>query len=237
MNVAAYALCLALSQDPAEAAPPEATPAPEAAPAPGSPTGGDAEPTAAPVAPTGPARPKGADEVNKLLAKLPSMKPEERVAALEQLAKLYGQAESNPVLPEREIDLDKYLGLKPEEQVEVVARGFFTDLIAADTARLVARSGYPFYLEARRVDRAEELRTQWGKSLRSRRADLLKLYSVEVFLPADMEKKYGKPPARLSSWAWRQPNTFVAVGNLSGHATILLLHQVGAAWQIIGFHD
>jgi hypothetical protein len=52
-----------------------------------------------------------------------------------------------------------------------------------------------------------------------------------------MEKKYGKPPARLSSWAWRQPNTFVAVGNLSGHATILLLHQVGAAWQVIGFHD
>jgi hypothetical protein len=119
----------------------------------------------------------------------------------------------------------------------VVARGFFVDLIAADTPRLIARSGYPFFMEARRIDKPEDLRTQWGKSLRTRRADLLKLYSVEVFTVADMEKKYGKPPARLSSWAWRQPNTFVAVGNLSGHAAILLLHQVGAAWQVIGFHD
>ena len=233
INVAAYALCLALSQDPAKAPPPEATPAPEAA----APQGAEGEPSPAPVLPSGPARPKGADEVNKLIAKLPNMKPEERAAAIEQISKAFGQVESNPVLPGADVDLDKYLGLKPEEQAEVVARGFFTDLIAADTARLVARAGYPFYLEARRVDRAEELRTHWGKSLRTRRADLLKLYSVEVFLPADIEKKYGKPPARLSSWAWRQPNTYVAVGNLSGHATILLLHQVGAAWQVIGFHD
>lgn len=233
MNVAAYALCLALSQDPAEAPPPEATPAPETAPAPGA----EGEPAAAPVAPSGPARPKGADEVKALVAKLPNMKPEERAAAIEQISKMFGQVESNPVLPTGDIDLDKYLGLKPEEQAEVVARGFFTDLIAADTARLLSRAGYPFFLEARRVDRAEELRTQWGKSLRSRRADLLKLYSVEIFQPADMEKKYGKPPPRLSSWPWRQPNTLVAVGNLSGHATIVLLHQVGAAWQVVGFHD
>jgi hypothetical protein len=235
MNVAAYALCLALSQDPGEGAPPpEATPAPEAAPATQGTEGGAA---AAPVAPSGPARPKGADEVSRIIAKMPNMKPEERVAALEQLTKLFGNAETNPVLPDVDVDLDKYLGLKLEEQAEVVARGFFNALIAADTGKLVARAGYPFYLEARRVDRPEELRTQLGKSLRTRRADLLKLFSVEVFLPADMEKKYGKPPARLSSWAWRQPNTYVAVGNLSGHATIVLLHQVGAAWQVIGFHD
>lgn len=225
MNVAAYALCLALSQEP-EAVPPEADSAPPAT-----------EAVAAPTAPSGPARPKGADDVTRLVAKLPSMKPEERTAALEAIARQYGQVESNPVLPGEDIDLDKYLGLPPASQVEVVARGFFSDLIAAETGKLVARAGYPFFMEARRVDRPEELRTQWGKSLRSRRADLLKLYSVEVFLIADMEKKYGKPPARLSNWAWRAPNTYVAVGNLSGHATILLLHQAGAAWQVIGFHD
>jgi hypothetical protein len=193
--------------------------------------------TAAAIPVTGPAKVKGADEVSKLILKLPNMKPEERLDALEQLAKMYGQTETNPVLPGVDVDLDKYLGLKPDEQAQVVARGFFVDLIAADTPRLIARSGYPFFMEARRIDKPEDLRTQWGKSLRTRRADLLKLYSVEVFTVADMEKKYGKPPARLSSWAWRQPNTFVAVGNLSGHAAILLLHQVGAAWQVIGFHD
>ncbi len=169
--------------------------------------------------------------------KLPSMKPEERAAAVESIMKQFGAVESNPVLPTSDIDLEKYLGLAPADQVEVVARGFFTDLIAGDTGRLVARAGFPFFMEARRVDRPEELRTHWGKSLRSRRADLLKLYSVEVFLPADMEKKYGKPPARLSSWNWRSPNTYVAVGNLSGHAAVLLLHQAGAAWQVVGFHD
>ena len=226
MNVAAYALCLALTQEP-EVSPPEATAAPAA----------DGQPTVAPPVPTSPARPKGADEVARLVAKLPTLKPEERAAALQAISKLYGQVESSPVLPTVDIDLDKYLELQPAEQAQVVARGFFTDLIAADTGKLVARSGYPFFMEARRVDRPEDLRTQWGKALRSRRADLLKLYSVDVFLPADMEKKYGKPPARLSPWNWRAPNTYVVVGNLSGHATILLLHQAGAAWQVIGFHD
>jgi hypothetical protein len=224
MNVAAYALCLALSQEP-EAAPPAAAASPatgETAPAPTSPSV---------------ARTKGADEVARLMQKLPSMKPEERAAALDAITRQFGPADSNPVLPAADVDLDRYLGLQPSEQVEVVARGFFMDLIGGDTARLVARAGFPFFMEARRVDRAEDLKTQWGKSLRSRRTDLLKLYSVEVFLPADMEKKYGKPPQRLNAWNWRSPNTYVAVGNLSGHATVVLLHQAGAAWQVIGFHD
>jgi hypothetical protein len=221
MNVAAYALCLALSQDP-EAAPPEAT-APEA--------------TAPVAAPVGPARPKGADEVARLVAKLPGMKPEERQAALEALSKQFGGADSNPVLPGVDVDLDRYLGLPPAEQAQVVARGFFLDLIAGESGRLVERSGYPFFMETRRFDRPEELSAQWGKSLRSRRTDLLKLYSVEVFPPAEMEKKFGKPPARLNAWNWRSPNTYVAVGNLSGHATVLLLRQAGAAWQVVGFHD
>ena len=106
MNVAAYALCLALSQEP-EVTPPETAPAPNA----------EGQPAAAPAAPSGPARPKGADEVNRLLAKLPTMKPEERNALLEALAKQYGQAESSPVLPGSDIDLDRYLGLTAAQQV------------------------------------------------------------------------------------------------------------------------
>ncbi len=223
INVAAYALCLALSQEP-ETAPPAAAPITAADPA-------------APPPPTGPPRPKGADDVMRVLQKLPSMKPEDRLAAVEALQKQYGQVDSNPVLPGNDIDLDKYLELEPAQQAAVVARGFFTDLIAGDTNRLVQRAGYPFFMEARRLDRPEDLRTQWGKSLRSRRADLLKLYSVEVLLPADMEKKFGKPPQRLGAWNWRSPNTYLAIGNLSGHPTILLLRQAGAAWQVVGFHD
>ena len=166
INVAAYALCLALSQGEPEA--PAAEPAAKPA--------AEGEPAVTPTAPAGPARPKGADEVSRIVAKLPSLKPEERKLALEAIAKQYGQVESNPVLPGDDIDLDKYLGLEPAAQVQVVARGFFTDLIAGETGKLVARAGYPFFMEARRVDRPEELRTQWGKALRSRRTDLLKLF-------------------------------------------------------------
>ncbi len=227
MNVAAYALALALSQEPET--PPAAAPAPAAAES--------GEAPAAPSAPSAPPRPKGADDVLRMMQKLPAMTPEERALAIAAIQKQFGQVESNPVLPSGEIDLEKYLELTPAQQVEVMARGFFNDLIAGDTNRVVARAGFPFFMEGRRVDRPEDLKTQWGKTLRSRRADLLKLYSVEVLLPADMEKKYGKAPQRLSGWSWRSPNTYLAVGNLSGHATILLLRQAGAAWQVVGFHD
>jgi hypothetical protein len=129
------------------------------------------------------------------------------------------------------------MDLAPVDQARVVARQFLEDLIAGDSRALVTASGLPFYLEDRRVDRLDELRSEWTRALRSRRADLLTLYSLEILTPADMEKKYGKAPARLAQWNLRAPNTLIAVGNLSGHATVLLLRQVGMTWQVLGFHD
>jgi hypothetical protein len=229
LNAAAVALALSLAQDPEPAAAPAADPAPAAAPA---------DPAAAaPAAPAAPARPKGADEVARMLQRIGSLSAADRAAALDALTKQYGQVDTNPVLPTNDIDLDKYLSLAAPQQVEVVARAFFNDLVAGDTNRLVLRSGYPFFMETKRIDRPEDLRAAWGRSLRSRRTDLLKVYSVEPLLPADMEKKYGKPPQRLSAWPTKSPNTYFAVGNLSGHATILMLRQAGAAWQVVGFHD
>ncbi|MFT3708641.1 MAG: hypothetical protein QM817_13400 [Archangium sp.] len=235
LTAAALAVALTLSQDPEPGATPPADPAPSSPAAPADGATGDAP--AAPAAPVGPPKPKGADEVARIIQKMPSMSETERRAAAEQLVKQFGQTDSNPVLPTADIDLEKYIELPPPQQAEVVARGFFQDLISGDTNRLVARAGYPFFMEARRVDRPEDLRGQWARSLRSRRTDLVKLYSAEVFTPADMEKKYGKPPQRLSSWPLRSGTTFLVVGNLSGHAAILLLRQAGAAWQVVGFHD
>ncbi len=233
IDLAAYALALALSQEPDTAA----TPLEKELAAESAEQGSEGTTPTAPTGPVGAPRPKGADDVQSVLKRLPNMKPEERQAALIQLQKQFGAAESNPVLPSADIDLSEYLSLSPQDQALVIARAFFGDVISGDATRVVSRAGYPFFMEARRVDRPEELLTQWGKSLRSRRTDLLKLYSVEILTPADMEKKYGKAPQRLNSWNLRAPNTFVAVGNLSGHATILLLRQAGAAWQVVGFHD
>lgn len=232
IDLAAYALGLVLAQEPDAPAAPPPEEAPAAATAEPAPAAGPAAPAAA-AAP----KPKGAEEVTKLLQKLPSMSEEEKAKALEAIVKQYGVTETNPVLPGVDTDLDKYLALPPKDQAAVVARGFLTDLIDGDSGRLVARAGLPFFIEGRRIDRADDLKAEWSRTVRSRRTDLLTLYGVEVLAPADMEKKYGKAPQRLSSWNWRAPNTFVAVANVSGHATVLLLRQAGAAWQVIGFHD
>lgn len=229
IDLAAYALGLVLAQEPDAPAPPaEPAPAAEAAPA-GAPP--------AVAAPATVAKPKGADEVTKLLQKLPSMSEEDKAKALEAIVKQFGATETNPVLPGVDTDLDKYLALPPKDQAAVVARGFMMDLIDGDSARLVARAGLPFFIEGRRIDRPDDLKTEWSRTLRSRRTDLLSLYGLEVLSAVDMEKRYGKAPQRLSNWSWRSPNTWVAVANVSGHATVLLLRQAGATWQVVGFHD
>jgi hypothetical protein len=232
IDLAALALGLALAQEPAApAAPAPAEPAAAAEPA--APAGATS-PAAAPAAP---AKPKGADEVTKLLQKMPTMSEEEKQKAIETLMKQYGGAEANPVLPGVDTDLDKFLALPPKDQAGVVARGFMVDLIDGDAGRLVARAGLPFFIEGRRIDRPDDLKAEWSRTVRTRRTDLLTLYGVEVLAPADMEKKYGKAPQRLSNWSWRAPNTFVAVANVSGHATVLLLRQAGSTWQVVGYHD
>ncbi|MEW5740510.1 MAG: hypothetical protein AB1938_16400 [Myxococcota bacterium] len=231
-------LLVALAQDPAgEAAPPPAeTPTEPAAAAPTTDT--PAPPSGEqPPAPAAPARNKQADEVLRAMKKLQDMPPDARLQAIEDLQKQFGGADVNPVLPPRGWAIDKFMDLTPVDQARVVARRYLEDLIAGDGRALVTASGLPFYFEERRIDRLDELRSEWTRVLRSRRADLLTLYSLEILTPADMEKKYGKSPQRLSGWNLRAPNTFVAVANLSGHATVLLLRQAGMTWQVLGFHD
>lgn len=189
------------------------------------------------VAPSAASRPRGVDQVLRQLKRIKELPPAERQKAAEQLRKEFGNADVNPILPPGDLDLDRYADLPSVDQARVTARHFFSDLIAADSQGMLAHCGLPFAMEDRRIDRADELRAEWIKSLRAKRTDLLVLYDIELLTPAEMEKKFGPPPRRLSSWSWRAPNTYLAVANLSGHAAVLLLKPVGAAWQIIGFHD
>ena len=214
------------------AAPVEARPDAPAVPPPGAQPALQAEP-AAPQAP----RIKGADEVNRQIKRLKELSPGERLKLIEHLHKEFGLNEVNPVLPPSDLDLDHYADLPSIDQAKVTARHFFTALIAADSPGMLAHCGLPFMMEDRRIERGEELRGDWTKSLRAKRTDLLVLYDVEILTPAEMEKKYGPPPRRLSSWSWRGANTYLAVGNLSGRAMVLLLRPAGAAWQVVAFHD
>jgi hypothetical protein len=225
MNVTVLLLWGVLSQEAG------APPAPEAEPE-------AAKPAVEAMHAPAPARaPKGAEDVQKLLKRLPEMSSKERLEAIEKINRQFGLQDSNPVLPSSDVDLEKYSDLSEADQVKVSARQFFNELIAADTTAVVRRCGLPFLLEDRRIDRSEDLRAEWSKNLRSKRTDLLTLYDIEVLNAADMEKKHGRPPGRLGAWSLHTPGTWFAVGNLSGRPFVLMLREAGAAWQVIGYHD
>jgi hypothetical protein len=122
-------------------------------------------------------------------------------------------------------------------QVMARAKQFFANLIAANPAALVDESAFPFYLENRKITQSGELLQEWTRNLSRKRTDLLVLYGIEVLTPAEMEKKYGKPPKHLASLPWRGADTYLAVGNLSGHAAVTIFRRVDGAWRVIAFHD
>ncbi len=126
------------------------------------------------------------------------------------------------------------------EDVQAVAdeaRSFFAHLISGDARALVGHAALPFLLEGRRITGREELLGEWLKNLRGKRTDLLVLYDIEVLTPAEMEKKYGKPPARLSGWPARSGRTYFAVANLSGHGAVVLFRQEEGQWRAAAYHD
>ncbi len=214
---------------------PEAEPPAEPAAAPAEAV--KAADPAQPAAPAPPAKPKAADDAAALMRKALQLPAAEQPKAIQDVRAKFTAAPVNPVLPPDEFDLEPWAHLAPADQAKVTARAFMGALLAANPKELVAMSGLPFLMEDRRLDRADELRAEWAKVLHGRRTDLLTLYDIEVLSPADMEKRFGKIPPRLSKWDLRVPNTSLAVCNLSGHAAVLLLRQVGLAWQVIGYHD
>ena len=203
-------------------------PAPTPAPVSDAPAAADA-----PVARrTGPS-----EELTRLLQKIKDAAPEAKPALMEELYKKYGAASANPMVPSADIDITKYRELPEAEQVRVIARDFLNEVLNGNASGAASKCGTPFMMEDRRIERLEDVRTEWSKNLRTRRTDLLSLYDIEVLTPAEMEKKYGKPPQRLASWNLRSSGTMLAVGNVSGRAAVMLMKQYGVTWQVVGFHD
>lgn len=116
-----------------------------------------------------------------------------------------------------------------------VAKRFFQALLQADARTAVQLSASPFHLEALRIDVEDQLIQELIKHLRSKRTDLLTLYGVEVLSLEEMEKRYGKVPARLASVPLRGA-TF-AVANINGKAAVAILREVSGAWRVVGYTD
>jgi len=188
-----------------------------------------------------PHRAPSLEEVNRQLERIKKLPASEMTEALERFrnnaSNLAPTPQSDPAGPKFEAPLP-YAELSEPEQVMWNARNFFNDLIAGDARGIVLASGYPFYLEDRRLELPEELHDEWLKNLRSKRTDLLTLYDIEILTPAEMEKKYGKPPARLKDIPWKTGKTYLAVGNLSGHACVAVFRESSIRkWQLVGYTD
>lgn len=231
-------LLLAQAEEaPAEAAP-AAAEAPPPAPAPAAkPTNAD------PYGQKLPQRTATGDEVQRAMEKMQRMTPDQAAQAAKELsARLppapgIDDAKKIGAQPIAIPEVKDYTTLPETEQVKYSAREFFSQLIAGDARGIVGNCGFPFQLEDRRLQTPDELFQEWLKNLRAKRTDLLTLYDIEVLAPADMEKKYGKPPARLANLPWRNPKTYVAVANLSGHAAIAVFRQQGPSWAVVGYAD
>ena len=253
MLLACFLAAAALGQGAPDEAAPEAVapeaPAPAAAPpAADAPGPGASSPAPAP-------RPRLSPQVNteKLardLERLKRLPPDEAAKEAERIGRDLGQikppaspgpADSPPGTLKQQSQVPAAPAGQPHTEVDWVrdeARIFFTHMLAGDARSLVEHSAFPFQLEDRRVGSPEELMQEWLKALRSKRTDLMTLFGVEVLTPTEMEKKYGKPPARLSALPWKAPRTYVAIANLSGHAAVALLKDVGGGdWKVVGYHD
>ncbi len=188
-------------------------------------------------APATVSRTSEAEQLMNTVRRMNQLTPEQKELAIEHIKLQFGKGDFNRLIPGDHVELNGFLSLPPHEQAQVVAKSFFDAVVDGNASAVMAHTGFPFFLEGRRYDKPDELQTQWSRSLRSRRTDLLKVYGVEVMTPTEMERKYGKAPARLASWPLKNNNTFIAVGNLSGKASVVLLRQAGVNWQVIGWHD
>lgn len=125
----------------------------------------------------------------------------------------------------------------PDEPVLDRARAFFSALLSSNAREAAEQSELPFYLEGRKIASREGLIIEWTRNLGKRRPEELTLYGIEILTPAEMEKKYGPPPARLSSLPWKNPKTLLAVANLSGRAAVAVFHQGRLGWRAVAYHD
>ena len=120
-----------------------------------------------------PRRPPNIEEVNRQLERIKKLPPNEMSDALEQLRHNVpgpgAPAMTDPSLEPKEEPLAKgWWELSEPEQVKYQARIFFNDVIAGDARGIVLQSGYPFFLEDRRLELPNELHDEWLKNLRSK---------------------------------------------------------------------
>lgn len=126
-----------------------------------------------------------------------------------------------------------------EDKAELLdlARHFFAAVTLGETRSLADMSAVPFQLDDQTLSTEVAFIEAWQTALREKNTSLLTLYGIEVLTAAEMEKKYGKPPARLAKFPWKKPNTYVVVANLSGRAAVAVFQKSYDTFFAIAYHD
>jgi len=235
---------------PAPAAPTPAAPTPAAqapAPTPAAPTPAPAAPAPAPAAqapapkPTAPApaaqapapTPAAPAPAAKAPAPTPAAPPSVAAPVPAPPRPTVGPAPTTAPADSK-LSAEEYL----RREIKSEARLIFGNLIDGDVRGAVGGLLFPFQLEDKRFNTPEELVATWVKQLRQKRTDLVTLYDIEVLPVAEMEKKYGKAPARLGLGNLKDPDIYAAVGNLSGRAAVLLFRAPkGASPRAFAYTD
>lgn len=193
------------------------------------------EPQAAEPAPAPAAEPSAAPAAEKPARRRRTPSPEEAAApapaAPAPAPVVQAPAPSVPAAPQQESS-----GGSIQDEVRDEARYLLSYLLSGDVRSTLQMLSFPFQLEERSFDTPEALVVTWVKQLRQKRTDLVTLYDIEVLSYGDMEKKYGKPPARLGALATRG-EVYAAVANLSGHAAVILYRREGEGWKAFAYTD
>jgi hypothetical protein len=199
----------------------------------------------APAAPAEPA-PKAAEpapaaeSAPAAQAPAPADKPARRSRAAQPDAQAPAPAVQAPAVPEVAPDASPkaLTATEIQEDVRDEARHLLSALLSGDVRGIAPSLSYPFQLEERRFDTPESLVVTWVKQLRQKRTDLVNLYDIEVLSYTDLEKKYGKPPARLGAIVPRGgTDVYAAVANLSGRGAIILYRYTREGWIAFAFTD
>lgn len=211
---------------PEAAAPAPASPAPTPAPEAAPPAPTPAAPTPSTPAPTPRARRQAAPPAPAPTPAAPASPPP-----------------SQPSVPTRPAEqaAPPAVEMSPLEatrkDIQADARFLFQSLITGDVRSASNELMYPFQLEDKRYATPEELVGAWVKQLRLKRTDLIILYDIEVLRLEEMEKKYGKPPARLGLDLRNEKDIWAAVGNLSGRPGVFLFRPYRSEYRAFAYTD
>lgn len=119
----------------------------------------------------------------------------------------------------------------PAFQAVLLAR----ELLAGDLDALQTATPNGFTFEERQAWSQGAIHSEWFQALERRPLAGTQLYGVEVLSLDEMVKRYGKPPARLSTLNLSAAR--VAVVNLGGRALLVFFRKRGEAWVLSGISD